>query len=256
MLAIMDLPVEIWMRVFELLEPDDYMVVRTEVLLEYIKVHNEEQTHDECMIPAVERKAMSKLPAFEQRTWVKTRVYYAISQNSRAAAVKMWLSKRLMSSSWREWDLFLHPMDEGMHKRALKNMPTRTVNRLRSYVAIQLTHKSAKMDLQQELRDFPEYFTRYIDPGAYSFRRSRWTMWEPKAQKYAFVDLLMESEHIVLLAPEAPPRNENADWFPLRLATLAQEVVRQFWADKGLQNRTVEVFDNVAVPDDFDSASE
>lgn len=256
MLSKMDFPVEIWMRVFELLEPDDYMVVRSEGLLEYKKVHDEEQTDDECMIRAVEQEAMSKLPAFEQRTWLKTRVYYAINQNSRAAAVKMRLSKRLLARSWREWDLFIHRMDEGMHKRALKNMPTRTVNRLRSYIAIQLTHKSAKMDLQQELRDFPEYFTRYIDPGAYSFRRSRWTVWEPKAQKYAFVDLLRESEHIVLLALEASPRNENTDWFPLRLATLAQEVVRQFWADKGLQNRTVEVFDKVTVPDDLDSASE
>lgn len=63
----MDFPVEIWMRVFELLEPDDYMVVRSEGIIGYKEVHDKDQTHGESAIVAVDKESMSQLPAFEQR---------------------------------------------------------------------------------------------------------------------------------------------------------------------------------------------
>lgn len=76
-------------------------------------------------------------------------------------------------------------------------------------------------------------------------------------REYPFAGLLSESEHVVLLAPSAVRGNKQPDWFYLQVAALAQKVVRQFWAERGLRYRKVEVFNEVhpTSPDDPDPDS-
>jgi len=89
----MDLPVEIWMRVFELLDEGDAVTARRPYVQRYIDTTEK--------LGESEEAALKELPRHERNVWTHTKRYYAISSTSRAAAQRTNLTKAVLLGSRR-----------------------------------------------------------------------------------------------------------------------------------------------------------
>lgn len=248
----MDFPVEIWMRVFELLEPDDYMVVRRRerMLKKYNEVFDEHDrlTAAEVMgndreAAQVEMNAAGQLPIFERRAWIRTRIFYEINRNSRAAALKSRLSWRLLNNSWNPLPLKLRS-DSLPDSSVLTNNWTRDSSRLRSYAVIELGFFLVFLEERERYNPEPvSYFQYLIDPGSHGEKFC--CVHTTSKQTHPLRDILMESEHVVILSPcrDKDEEDYHPHWYQLYVVGLMKGAVRQFWAEKGIRYRTVELWE-------------
>lgn len=91
MAARMDLPVEIWMRVFELLDEGEAVTARRPYIQRFIDASGK--------LGESEESALKILPNHERKVWTAAKRYYGINANSRAAAQRTNLTIAILRGS-------------------------------------------------------------------------------------------------------------------------------------------------------------
>lgn len=90
----MNLPIELWMRVFEHLSLDMHCA-RKDVTGYFLEA-TDWNAAQKLKVPNFEERYVRQLPRFELRAWKATRACYAINRNSRTAALKLSLTNLLL----------------------------------------------------------------------------------------------------------------------------------------------------------------
>lgn len=90
----MDLPIELWMRVFEHLTLD-HVCARENVTCNFLRATDWDAAQ-KLKVPHFEEKCVRELPGFELQAWKATRAYYGINRTSRTAALRLSLTNMLL----------------------------------------------------------------------------------------------------------------------------------------------------------------
>lgn len=110
-IAIMELPVEMWMHVFEYIQRNE-MYARPHYVQAYCAAVNAAQNATDGEEDTRQRNAIAKFPEFGMQTHQATRQYYKINQNSRVAAIQLQLSTLLLRTCTpplKHFDNKIHP---------------------------------------------------------------------------------------------------------------------------------------------------
>lgn len=90
----MNLPIELWMRVFEHLTLD-HVCARENITCNFLRAIDWDAAQ-KLKVPHFEEKCVRELPGFELQAWKTTRSYYAVNRTSRAAALRLCLTNMLL----------------------------------------------------------------------------------------------------------------------------------------------------------------
>ncbi|KAM0718539.1 hypothetical protein Q7P37_005609 [Cladosporium fusiforme] len=207
----MDLPVELWMRIFEEIRHDDDCVRPKRV-----NAYNEALSRG-----ATELEASTELPLFEKRFWRTTRAYYNISRNSHAAASRLSLTQKLLSRCKRPVMIARdmgHECDLGHIKQLMPSSPA----------IIQLLHRSS------------------LDESEFSMRPGKvhhWTM-SLRVQNgiHSSIPYLDHVDHMILLPPSPRSCDCCSDSYLLYYAVCAKNAIENSRLKRGVSDARIEVF--------------
>lgn len=263
----MDFPVEIWMRIFELMEPNFWMVIRphphildgyNEVYAEFDRRPTAGKSDATLETMKVELEAAKQLREFELLAWKETRPLYQINRNSRTAAIKTRTAGRLLNASRPALrlriDVPIHETDEEESlydqirgDRMSKGLPPPVIwphycRTLRDYAVVALPSACFCNTSTVKCCAAYEATERSIEAGTSALRY--WTVESPERRLCALRDLLLHTKHLVIVGPWS---NDDGCVCPTagmeHLAGMMRHVVKEFWRKNGILNKFVEVLD-------------
>lgn len=229
------------MRVFEEIRPGDY--VRRSCVRKYKHElaslessrgadTNGTQQHDKLA-------ALRKLPPFEKQAWHRTRAFYAINRNSRAAALRLRLSRRLLLRC-KQPGLLPHIPEPYMKKKLSyrksdpdetmrhEKLDSRYLAQNRHCLVVQLFHTPERGEWD---------YSRFDGQTNRLVGRIGDLHATPPCEAH-----LRAAEHVVLLG--TAPHNSKccAGRHSLHFLSIVQTAIEKFWQKKKLKNRRISVF--------------
>lgn len=218
----MNLPVGLWMCVFEHIDFDD-CDARSDVVQSYKDDRkddpkDEPQNLDESGTDRYDNStALATLPPFEIQLWAATRAFYGVNKNSRAAAQRLRLSQN-----------FLFRCKVPTQLKFSARLPQ---TRYAPSVYLVARLPSCKDSRAGEREDrHVESFAREVRSAIYYGYNT------PLYSKY-----LRVIRHVVLL-PGKSQRNDCEERYAMRLTRVAKLVIEQFWERYKIEDGRVEVF--------------
>lgn len=223
----MDLPVELWMRVFEHIDLND-CYARGDFVQRYKDVretepqnlnHRDTDYHDNIT-------ARKTLLPFEESFWASTRALYAVNRNSRAAAQRLRLSQSLLFRcgvpTELEWGSFrwIDPLDPD---------PPSTYSHGPSVFMVFRLFSLSKKKWSARSRHFlwMNILPHSDDPPA---------LVPPMCATH-----LRVARHVVLLSGTTPPQEAALAALELHAVKKLKSVMEQFWKMNNIQDGRVEV---------------
>lgn len=216
----MNLPVELWMRVFEELDSDEY--ARSQCISRFNHELQLSQSSNE-------EAAVAELPPFEKRTWRTLRSFYAVNHNSRVAALKVRLTQRLLPLCKSPTKLYrpnVYGGDAISYSRQDRPYSPRSQDRL--VIELFPWENLLAESIRTLIRG--TYLKNHVD------------VWRAIPNPLC-AEELRAARHVVLLPPltymDARMEMARGPYSPLNITKRA---IERFWQENGITDGRVEVF--------------